>query len=473
MSLNVTAKSFTGKYGDEGDEGDIIHVQIEMNNDDIFFTGKEVIFLIDISGSMESSMKKVKSSLLAIRDSIVGKSSLEMMKLEPDERDNLFRNTINVRLITFSNDATEVWSRESDSTFENAVINLHTEAMTNMSDGLKMAFEKVHPDLFTWIIVMTDGESNMGPCRTANSFQKFVTRTKPLNSKIVTLGYGNKFDPEVLDVVGNFVYLENAEMIPVVLGNLAEEIMTSIGFNCTIDTPTITTINNPNTNNPNPTELTELTDDTIIDAGDNNQIYQGKILVGNRVVGSLCNNRIYNYIYRPHGHKCNNDMIRKYNKVTICYTNIRNGDRIEKEYDIYHTDEVPSDKIRDLYFNSKKKHLMYRIYKVINTYGDNKKYIKKELEMIKKAIESWEDDSIADPHADEIYKLIEDVHKEHKNNVHKASTALNIATGTGYTRCENSDSDEIGISRFLGSTLMGTQYYLASPLLNDNIDTTE
>ena len=291
MSLNITTRSFSGKYGVDSDIGDIIHAHIDIVPGDIYSMNKEIIFLVDISGSMQRSMKKVKSSLLAFRDSIVGKSPMEMETLEPEERDQLFRNTVRTRIITFSNDANEAWSSsDSEATFESVILSLRSEAMTNMGDALKMAFQKTESNIFTWIIAFTDGESNQGPCRTADSFQKLAAK-KPLNSKIVSLGYGNRFDPEVLNVVGTFVYVENSEMIPVVLGNLAEEIMTSITFNCVIDIP----------GSSLPVELTE--DTIIVPEGEDNSI-SGKIIVGDRVVGPLCYGKSYDYVYLPHGNNC-------------------------------------------------------------------------------------------------------------------------------------------------------------------------
>ncbi len=71
---------------------------------------------------------------------------------------------------------------------------------------------------------MADGESNEGPCRSSNSFHQLVVEHKPFNSKLVTIGYGERFDPEVLNRIGTFVYVDDAEKIPVVFGNLAEDL---------------------------------------------------------------------------------------------------------------------------------------------------------------------------------------------------------------------------------------------------------
>ena len=461
MAVNILAKSLSGKYGADKEIGDIIHVEVDIGSGDPSSTNKEIVFLIDISGSMEVSIKNVKSSLLAFRDSIVGKSHLEMETLEPIERDMLLRNTIRIRIITFSNTAKEAWSNESEGTFENAVVGLNVESMTNMGDAIKMAFDKVDRTVFTWIIAMTDGESNKGPCQTSEAFQRLVTTSKPLNCKIVSLGYGKRFDPEVLNVIGTFVYVQDTEMIPVVLGNLASEIMTSVGFNCVIDIPG--------------TQLgSELTDDTIIVPAGEGDTIPGRIIAGKRVMGSLCHGKKYHYVYLPYGRNCSRTQLEKYNRITVRYADILTGEIIEKECHINHTYEIPSDPIRDMVFEYKKKTLIQRLYKVLQTRVNDHNAIKKEVNMIRTAVEKWGDDEVASPHREEILRMLRDVGTG-RGNTHKTNTVLNYTVCSGYDNNTNDNDDDNdnnnsdnNNNRYLGSTLAATNYYLASPLVNNN-----
>ena len=78
----------------------------------------------------------VESSTLAFRDALLGKTHREMEALGPDVRDTMIRNSIAIRIITFSNDAKEVWSNQSEERFEDMIVNLESEAMTNMGDAL-------------------------------------------------------------------------------------------------------------------------------------------------------------------------------------------------------------------------------------------------------------------------------------------------------------------------------------------------
>jgi uncharacterized protein YegL len=447
MSVNITANSFSGKYGFDMDIGDIIHIKVEVEKIEAQALNKEILFLVDTSSSMHASMKEVKSSILAFRDSLIGKSPLDMEDLSKENRDQLFRSVITTRLIVFSNDAKEVWnSKDSSEFFEDAVLNLRSEALTNMGDALKLAFKKVESNKFSWIIVMTDGESNRGPCRTQDSFQRLVTSEKPLNSKIVSLGYGNKFDPEVLNVLGTFAYVENSEVIPVVLGNLAEEIMTSVGFNCVVDLPKAKL----------PMEVTE---DTIIDPNGENNLIPCKIIAGDRVIGPLCSGKIYDIIYLPHGNNQSVSQIEEYRNVYVRYTDISSREEKNLVADILHTNTEPNSKHRELYFEKETKDMIYSLYKAIQI---DTRSLEKVIKHIEKRLETWNDQN-AEMHKEELRKLIKDSRRDHGTSNHRASVFLNRAVGSGYT---NIDDPTEGYG-YASVTLSSTRYYMESPLVNN------
>lgn len=459
--IEITANSYSGRYGADSDMGDIIHVQIKVGPTSSKTKNKEIIFLTDVSGSMESSMKEIKSSTLAFRDSLVEKTPKEMEQLSPIDRDMMFRNKIKTRFITFSNEAKEVWSSSShnnqNNLFENVVLGLQSQALTNMGDALNMAFDKLDRKSFGWIIAMTDGESNKGPCRTRESFQQLVTSNKPLNSKIVTLGYGDKFDPEVLNVVGTFAYVENSEFIPIVLGNLAEEILTSVGFNCVVDLP-------------NSNMITELTEDTIIfPEGEKNTT--GKIIVGDRVVGPLCGNKTYDIVFLPHGNIRSKDQLELYDRIDVRYTDIQTGEEVIRSVKVNHTRKEPNDRIRGLYFESEKKRLIYSLYKAMQL---NTKSLGTVIKQIEKIIQTWPDNISVRSHTaethttetdgnhkEELLKLIRVAKRQDPNKVtHNASSFLNRAVGSGYTQCD-------GVNGYATHALTSTRYYLESPLINN------
>lgn len=418
------AKAYSGQYGTDKDVGDIVHLEIMLDDSpDGIMKDKEIILLIDVSASMSDTMKLVKSSLFAFRDALLNKSPQEMEAMSAEQRDTLFRNLLNVRVITFSNNAKEVWSNEVTETFENTIIKLNTEILTNMGDAIKLAFTKINPNKYTWIIIMTDGNSNQGPCRTASSFQRLVT-SKPLNTKIVTLGYGDNFDPNVLNQVGNFVYVQNSEFIPMVLGNLAGEIVTTVGFNCTIDNSEMLP--------------SEISDDTVIDTG------TGKILVGNRVVGTLSSQKVYNYVYL---------MKNKLDKLTISYQDIITNEIKEVVAEIEYSNEgvslgIPAG-VRELYFKAETERLVYLLYKAIQS---NKSV--EIISKIKKILEEWID-PVCENYKEEILQLIQNSSK--KNT---ANSALNYALGNGYSTTD--------LHGYVVGTSNASDYYMVSPLFNDN-----
>jgi uncharacterized protein YegL len=444
MRINTLSQTFSGEYGSSQDVGDIISTQITVREQELCQDNKEVIFLIDISGSMEESMKQLKASLLAFRDNIIGKTPTEMERISEQDRDQLFRNAIRARLITFSNEAEEVWSNNSSYTFEHVVLSLQSKAMTNMGDALKLAFKRINRHVFSWVILMTDGESNEGPCRTAGSFQRLVTSSKPLNTKIISLGYGNHFDPDVLNRVGIFVYLEDPERIPVVLGNIAEEIITAVGFNCVVDVS-------------ESSEISELTDDTIIVAAGEDDKIPGKTIVGNRVMGTLCSGKIYNHTYLPHGNTQSSELLGTYEYVTIRYTDIASGDEIVINQPIVHLDANPPDRIKNLFFTDKKRELIYNIYKALQKCNNSK--IQKEISYVKNILKYWTCD-ISDSHKDELLKMLQDIEFDKYDDRRKTNTTLNYAAGNGYSTLSDDN--------YASSTLSATRYYMLSPLINNN-----
>lgn len=452
--MNVTAQSFSGVYGSEKDRGDIIEIEIIPGSNNIRSfneTGdnlrkkKEVILLIDISASMHNSMKYVKSSVLAFRDSILGLNPKEMEKLNPETRDRLIRETITIRIITFSNMATEIWSPESESSFEEVVIGLEVESMTNMGDALKLAFSKTDPEKYSWVIVMTDGDSNQGPCRTATGFHRLISKHRSPRTKIITLGYGDEFDPEVLNRVGNFVYIEHREIIPVVLGNLAEEILTATKFNCVIDILG--------------KEILEFNDYTVIEPEGEGKLSEGKVIVGDRVTEALCEGKTYRYVYLPHGNNQSESDLNNYKTVQTQYEDIGSGEIREEIHEIQHRGLQPSEDIRSSFFEEETRRLIYHLYRSIQT--KNKTTINRTIKTVEARIKDWTDE-ISEPCKEKLLKLIETIKVEGSYNNNRgpnysrlASATLYDAVGTGYA---DFTDDNL--------TLSATEHYLVSPLIN-------
>jgi len=308
MSLSIYAKKYSGDYGFQKNTADIVHIKLYSENQDHinFLENKEVILVIDVSSSMYDSLPKVKASLLAFRDALLQKSHEE---LDPDPvvRDINFRDYIDMTIVVFSEKAKVIWcSKNSIETYEQAVHKMKTESLTNLGAGIELAFSKKDLEKNTWIIVMSDGECNKGQYRTCRSFKKLCNLSKPQKCKLISLGYGQQFDSEVLRVLGNFVYIDNSEKIPYIFGNIAEEINTAWAYDCEID------IFNDN----------HLDDDIIIPEGKKDS--RVKILIGDKNIETLSHNKTYHLLYLPHGNIKDKELLNEYKSVKINFKDLEN-----------------------------------------------------------------------------------------------------------------------------------------------------
>ena len=136
---------------------------------------------------------------------------------------------------------------------------------TNMGAGIELAYKLKDPSRATWIIVMTDGVSNIGAYQTPDSFKE-LSRRRPLNSRIITLGYGTEFNAEILKNLGEYTQFDNQEQIATVFGSLAFEVMNTWGFNARI---------------------------SILNKPDEYQML--KIVIGQEDIGSLYPDKIFRY----------------------------------------------------------------------------------------------------------------------------------------------------------------------------------
>lgn len=203
---------------------------------------KNVIFVVDVSVSMLETMCSLKASIFAFRDLICGRTSLN----QPLVTDEQFRaNLPNFHLITFSDEGRLRWSNTpapgsllgtgEPLSFNALVDSLEVENSTNMGAGIELAYSLCPPNRCealqgpdaraSWIVVFTDGESNRGKQQTPEAFAKLASE-KPPNVKIVSLGFGESFNSEILDNIGDFTYLENTESIPNFTGAFADEVLT-------------------------------------------------------------------------------------------------------------------------------------------------------------------------------------------------------------------------------------------------------
>lgn len=216
----ISHYKFSGEITN-GEELEIFHINATRTRCQPFYemSKKQVIFVVDVSASMYYVLDKVKASLKAFQKFF-----------RRDENACI----LDINIVTFSEKARVLWTPASTKTFENAVNGMDVEGATNMVEGLRLAFSLKEENLFTWIVVLTDGIPNRGDCQTLEAFDSFTEKCQPEKSKIITIGYGSDFDPEILDKIGEFTYFSNIEDIPKIFGGLAEEISTTFIFDAQI-----------------------------------------------------------------------------------------------------------------------------------------------------------------------------------------------------------------------------------------------
>lgn len=241
---------------------------------------KNVIFVVDVSVSMLESMPNLKASIKTFRDLICGRTSAK----QPPVTDDSFSLALpNFHLITFSDEAKLCWSNGNSNTttsFNELIDSLEVgECSTNMGAGIELAYSLCPPNgsetiqgpnaQASWIVVLTDGESNRGKYQTPDAFFQLASQ-KPPNTKIVSLGFGENFNADILDNIGEFTYLESNESIPSFMGAFVDEVLSCGIINTGIVFP----------------QRSNQGDDT-------------DIIIGSRDVGWLSNGRQYYFGFVP------------------------------------------------------------------------------------------------------------------------------------------------------------------------------
>jgi hypothetical protein len=231
LTMDVVAHHYVGRYGGISTEkADLVAVTIECPTRQASLTRKQIIFAVDVSGSMEEELPAVVASLLAARNALLVAIGLSLEGLSEEDIDAAFVQHCRCTVIVFSGSASCIWDSLAPTiSFGAAVRGMTLDSRTNLSEGLILAFRKTDPQCATWIVVLTDGIPNCGAHRRAESF-KVLVQTAPPHTKIVPLGYGNEFDPSVLSALGVMTYVESREFIGHIMGGIMGEIATCYGL---------------------------------------------------------------------------------------------------------------------------------------------------------------------------------------------------------------------------------------------------
>lgn len=413
MSDIITVRTYSGCYGGETTNiGDIIVTTINCPTYEHSLSHKQIIFVVDESGSMLDTIKTIQASLFVTRNAILKLEGYNVNNLDENARDQIFTRCCNSCIITFSEDAKCRWEstlalgHEEITTFSDAVLNISAESSTNMGDALKLAFSKKDPNCVTWIILFTDGMSNRGPCQTIDSFKNIMNEI-PIHTKVIPLGFTTNFDPDILSVIGAMTYIETEENIPEIFGGIVGEIVTCYGFDAIVTLPSLSN------NYINP-------DDIIIVPDIINE--RPRDAIGSNRIGCLFNERKFIHGYLPWGNHQREEFAKYVGLLgTLSYFDILSRSMVNIEFTVNRGEEIIPDEVYENYFLSSKGRILLDIYQS----RKSKIYINS----IKNKISDWKHRS-AIPHKEEILRIL-DNRRGKKYEI--LSNALCTQNQTSYT----------------------------------------
>lgn len=447
--MSVSARTYSGCYGGEtSNNGDIIITTIECPVHTPALIQKQIIFVVDESGSMCDTMPSVRASLFAARNSLLRLTGIDLSKLNEEQRDVAFSETCNSCLITFSDEArcrwesnkaiqlqregvntsevageTKIFPMEHVSpvlstniTFSEVVNKISSDASTNMGGAIQMAFDRKLPDCATWIILLTDGVSNKGPCQTASGFQNLMQNI-PSHTKIIPLGYTTNFDPEILSILGNMTYVETEENIAEIFGSITAEIVTCFGIDAKILLPSL------GSDMVSPDDLI-VVPDLIGDAP--------RDIIGGSDLGCMFNDRKFMYGYLPWGNVRKPEFSQYIGlQGKISYHDILWKTEVTIPFTISDGGETAPDTVYENYFASSKSRILLGIYQA----RKNGKFPNQYRNLILAKIEDWKHPT-AQSHKEELLRIISVRNPTCNDDITICSHASNGRSQTTYIGTE-------------------------------------
>lgn len=194
-----------------------------------------LLFVLDVSGSMDEidATKSAEDSNL---------SRLDLVKHSVKTIINVLNPNDMVGLITFSNNASlkmgfKPMNDHNKKEALKTVDGLHTEGMTNIWDGLRLALDetkKLTEDINVNIILLTDGEPNVNPPR--GIIDSLSDKLKTVNIKqsfrINTFGFGYSLDSELLTNIshfgsGTYGYIPDCSMVGTIFVNWVANVLST------------------------------------------------------------------------------------------------------------------------------------------------------------------------------------------------------------------------------------------------------
>lgn len=352
--INIKCTYYGGEFGPDNLRTDIYVSEMYVTKV-ASECHKELIFVIDVSGSMLGErIETVKRGLL---------TAYEMLK----------KNT-SITIITFNDKAHLSWDNTFYMSYEDCVDNITISGSTNIEDGLRMALKIVKEKQVKsadpiWIICMTDGESNLGQLSSIyfdDMYKKYGS-----NVKIITVGIGEQFSDTLLKGANQMTHVKSLDTIYDVMGSVISDITSIVGYNASI---------------------------TFEETGDS--VYA----VGNSNIGFIQQAQRYVQIYMPNPHSEEGCLI---NSSIFNCNNPETGKPYTQIIPVSHADGKLPDHYVEMYFQARTAKIMEDINsRLMNSYKS--RLIKEEINlwnvqvsipfksMVTETLNKWSDGLLVD-----------------------------------------------------------------------------
>jgi len=199
--MNIQTNVYRGDNYGGLRSGVLAYMKLSVEGELNECSNKEMVVVLDLSSSMRPVLSQLQSALRVLKRS-----------LDPH---------IILKIIGYNSTAFEIYSGTAGSCPD--FQELQTSGYTNMGAGIQLAFTEIDLHKATWLVVLSDGLSNLGKYRTLEHFSKLMEAT-PKRTEIISIGLGNAFDANIIQSLGDFVYLDDGERIAMFFEDLAQKI---------------------------------------------------------------------------------------------------------------------------------------------------------------------------------------------------------------------------------------------------------
>lgn len=184
-----------------------------------------VYLLVDTSGSMDGSIQHLKYAILTLCDEI----------------EICAKKGINIQLtlIEFNNSAEIIHEGPVTDELKNRIGELYARGQTNLGQALELAVLRMNvhgfeSSVINQLIILTDGQANMGHC--SLEALDSILQKRPYNTIVEILGYTDEPCSRILENLGHYTMVDSLEMASGVIGAIMANCINTIGFNAEIMT---------------------------------------------------------------------------------------------------------------------------------------------------------------------------------------------------------------------------------------------